>query len=94
MDKVVGFLESYSGWLNEMKSNAVSLDMFNMGSDNPFEFITGIKAKKTIFHGSYNWDTYRTALNKSKVTTTQAEDMFMEMYFNGLETLCREKFNL
>lgn len=94
VDKVVGFLESYTGWLNEMKSNAVSLDMFNMGSDNPFEFITGIKAKKFLSVVSYNWDTYRTALNKSKVTTTQAEDMFMEMYFNGLETLCREKFNL
>ena len=91
--KVIGFLQLYTDWLNEMKTNTVSLDMFNMGINNPFDSITDIKAKKKII-GSYNWDTYRTALNNSKITTTQAEDKFMEMYFNGLEALCKDKFNL
>lgn len=87
------FLQSYMEWLDEMKSNSISMDLFNTSSNNPFEFITGIRARRRLF-GSYNWDTYRTALNDSKVSSTQAEDKFMEMYYNGLEELCKDKFNL
>ena len=93
VSKVRRFLQEYMQWLDEMKSNSVSLDMFNSMSNDPFDFITDIKAKKKIF-GSYDWDTYRTALNQSKITASKAEDKFMEMYFNGLKELCVEKFSL
>lgn len=87
------FLQEYMQWLDEMKSNSVSLDMFDTSSNDPFGFITDIKAKKKIF-GSYDWNTYRVALNQAKITANKAEDKFMEMYFNGLKDLCIDKFNL
>jgi len=93
VNKIKTFLSLYSEWLDEMKNNTFSLNLFNMDCNNPFEFMTDVKAKQP-FLGHLGWDDYRKALNKSKVTSSKNEDKLLEMYFNGLKTLCQDKFRL
>lgn len=89
--KVCGFLGLYKIWLNEMKSNTISMDLFNMECKNPFEFVTEVKAKQPMF-GHLGWNDYRKALNKADTNSSKDEDKFMEMYYNGLKSLCESKF--
>lgn len=92
--KLTQFLKNYKEWLNEMKDNKVALNLFNMESaSEPFNFVTDVKAKSSFF-SSNNWNTYRTALNNAKVSSSKKEDQLLEMYFVATEKLCKDKFNL
>lgn len=94
VQKLKQFLASYKEWLNEMKDNKISLNLFNMESGSePFDFITDVKAKSSFF-SSNNWNTYRTALNNAKVSSSHKEDKLLEMFFVATEKLCKDKFNL
>lgn len=94
VQKLTHFLMNYRDWLNEMKDNKVALNLFNMASSSePFNFVTDVKAKSKFF-SSNNWNTYRTALNNAKVSSSKKEDQLLEMYFVATEKLCKDKFNL
>ena len=87
------FLESYKSWLDEMKSNVISLNLFDLDkSSSPYEIVTDIPAKKKWF-SSNNWDAYRAALNKADVKSTKQEDQFLEMFFSATDKICKDKFN-
>ena len=94
VQKLTHFLSCYRDWLNEMKDNKVALNLFNMASSSePFKFVTDVKAKSSVFSRN-DWNTYRTALNKAKVTSSKKDDQLLEMYYVATEKLCKDKFNL
>ena len=87
------FLDSYNEWLDEMKNNVISLNLFELkGTSSPYEIVTGVTAKKK-WYTSNNWDTYRASLNKANVKSQKLEDKFLEMFFSATYNICQNKFN-
>lgn len=87
------FLYEYKNWLDEMKNNVISLNLFNLdGTSSPYEIVTDVAAKKKLF-SSNNWETYRRALTDADVKSKRQEDQFLEMYFSATENICKDKFN-
>jgi hypothetical protein len=87
------FIEKYRGWLEEMKGNTRSLDLFNINcKDKPFELVTGIKPKKILSIYS-DYDLLTSSLNKAVKTNKSngKEDKFLEMFYVGTEKLVSEK---
>ena len=86
---------SYVEWLEEMKNNKRSLDLFNLKiKDKPFEIVTGCKPKK-IFSTKSDYDLVTDRLNSAvkKCHSKENEDKFLEMFYIGLSRLINEKFN-
>lgn len=72
----------YLQWLDELKRNKRSLDLFNLNSnDKPFELITGYKEKKIISTLS-NYDLLTGRLNSAikNCKSKENSDKFMEMF--------------
>lgn len=93
---LVEFLSNYRIWLQELKNNKRSLDLFNLDcGDKPFDLITGVTAKK-IFSKYSNYDLVYDRLNDAinKCSCTRKEDQLMEMYYLATEKLIKEKFNI
>lgn len=87
------FLTKYKEWLQEMKENRRSLDLFNLScGDRPFEVVNDVKAKK-IFSRYSDYDLFIDRLNKTigNCKSKVKEDKFMEMFFLGTEKLVKEK---
>lgn len=86
---------SYVEWLEEMKNNKRSLDLFNLKiKDKPFEIVTGCKPKKILSTKS-DYDLVTDRLNSAvkKCHSKENEDKFLEMFYIGLSRLINEKFN-
>ena len=86
---------SFIGWLEEMKRNKRSLDLFNLNSQNkPFEIVSGCKPKK-IFSTKSDYDLVTDRLNTAvkKCHSKEDYDKFLEMFYIGLSKLFNEKFN-
>jgi hypothetical protein len=93
VSQVRKFLEEYKLWLDEMRENVISLNLFDLDtSTSPYEIVTDVPAKKKWF-SSNNWDAYRSSLDKADVNSSEAEDKFFEMYYSATEKICQEKFN-
>lgn len=92
--KLSSFFNMYVAWLNEMKSNKRSLDLFNTKCDkHPFELVTGIKAQKIMSRYS-DYDLFFDRVNgcATKCVTNDPQDKLMEIFYRGTEILVKEKF--
>ena len=86
---------SYLKWLEEMKNNKRSLDLFDLSSaDKPFDVVTGRKPKK-IFSTKSDYDLVTDRLNSAAkhCNSKSDNDKFLEMFFLGTQKLLKEKFN-
>ena len=93
VSQVRKFTDAFKVWLDEMRDNVISLNLFDLdNSSSPYEIVKDVKAKKKIF-GSNNWEAYRIALNKADVNSTKQEDKFLEMLYSATENICKKKFN-
>lgn len=87
--------KSYIDWLEEMKRNKRSLDLFNLTTkDRPFDVVTGCKPKKVMSMKS-DYDLVTDRLNSAVKKCNNKEDnnKFLEMFYLGLSKLVNEKFN-
>ena len=95
MSELQNISVSYITWLEEMKRNKRSLDLFNLNAkDKPFEVVTGCKPKKIASLKS-NYDLITARLNAAvkKCQSKEDNDKFLEMFFIGLTRLFNEKLN-
>lgn len=87
--------KSYLDWLDEMKRNKRSLDLFNLTTkDKPFDAVTGYKPKKVMSTKS-NYDLVTDRLNSAvkKCNSKEDNNKFIEMFYLGMSRLVHEKFN-
>ena len=82
-------------WLDEMKRNKRSLDLFNLNTkDKPFEVVTGVKPKKIVsLKSDYDLVTDRLNSAVKKCQSKEDNDKFLEMFFLAMTKLFNEKFN-
>lgn len=92
-------LQSLTGrfleWLDEMKRNKRSLDLFNLNAkDKPFEVVTDVKPKKIVsLKSDYDLVTDRLTSAVKKCHSKEDNDKFLEMFFLAMSKLFNEKFN-
>lgn len=94
MSELRAFLQQYLEWLDEMKRNKRSLDLFNLNcQDSPFDVITDVKAGK-VFSTRSNHDLIKDRLNGAvkKCHSKEECDKFLEMYSLGLRQVIKDKF--
>ena len=86
---------SFIEWLDEMKRNKRSLDLFNLNSkDKPFEIVTGRKPKKIVsLMSDYDLVTGRLNSAVKKCQSNEDNDKFLEMFYIAMSRLFNEKFN-
>lgn len=96
MDNLVEFVGAYLEWLEEMKRNKRSLDLFNLETgDKPFNVITGYKPKSLIsLKSDYDLVTARLNSAVKKCHSREDKNRFLEMFYLGLSKLVYEKFNV
>lgn len=85
----------FAEWLDEMKRNRRSLDLFNLHTGGkPFEVVTGVTPKKVGSLKS-NYDLVTDRLNAAVKKSQSKEDCdkFLEMFFLGTSKLFNEKLN-
>ncbi len=85
--------QKYLEWLDEMKKNKRSLDLFNLDCGNkPFELVTGGKPKK-CFSLKTNYDLFTDRLNTAvnKCNSKNTEDKFLEMFSLATKRLISNK---
>lgn len=82
-------------WLDEMKRNKRSLDLFDLNTkDKPFEVVTGVKPKKIVsLKSDYDLVTDRLNSAVKKCHSKGDNDKFLEMFFLAMKKLFNEKFN-
>lgn len=81
-------------WLDEMKRNKRSLDLFNLNTkDKPFEVVTGVKPKKIVsLKSDYDLVTDRLNSVVKKCHSKGDNDKFLEIFFLAMTKLFNEKF--
>ena len=95
MSHLQAFVKSYLEWLEEMKRNKRSLDLFNLNTGNkPFDVLTGYKPK-TILSTKSDYHLVTDRLNSAvkKCKCKDDRDKFLEMFYLGTSKLVSEKFN-
>lgn len=95
MTKLKDFCRCYKEWLEEMKKNTRSLDLFNLNcGKKPFEILTGIRPARVLSAKS-DYSLVADRLNSciGKCKSKAKEDKFLEMFYLGTERLFKEKFN-
>lgn len=95
MSELRRYLQSYKDWLDEMKRNQRSLDLFNLSTgDRPFDLLTGYVPKRVASMKS-NYDLVTDRLNSAarKSISNDECSKFLEMFYNGTKRLVTEKFN-
>lgn len=91
---LVVFLREYVSWLEQMKANTRSLNLFNMQCDaKPFELVTDVPARKSGFFEKKDYDLISDKLNKKFTKLREPEDMFLEMFYLATKELIKEKLN-
>lgn len=95
MSELKTFTALFIEWLDEMKRNKRSLDLFNLNAkDKPFDVITGIKPKKIVsLKSDYDLITARLNAAAKKCQSKEDIDKFLEMFFLAMSRLFKEKFN-
>lgn len=96
MRQLKTFTQSYIGWLDEMKRNKRSLNLFDLNEEeHPFEVVTGCKSKRIPSFYS-NYDLITTRLNSAvKICMSKGDNnKFLEMFYLGTSKLIKEKFNV
>lgn len=97
MSSLRSIMKLYVEWVEEMKGNKRSLDLFNLKSgDKPFDVVTGYKPKKIISVKS-DYDLVTSRLNtmiKTKCHCKEDANKFLEMFHLGLSKLLNEKFSI
>lgn len=90
-----GFIKSYQEWLDEMKNNKRSLNLFNTNpGDHPFDLITAVQPKR--YHSlKSNYNLFYDFINDacSTVKTKEKEDRLLELYSIATEKAIDGKFN-
>lgn len=88
------FTRLYVEWLDEMKQNKRSLDLFNLNTkDKPFEVVTGVKPRKVVsIKSDYDLVTDRLNAAVKKCQSKEDCDKFLEMFYIGMTKLFNEKF--
>lgn len=96
MSDLRSFTAKYVEWLDELKRNKRSLDLFNLNAkDKPFDVITGCKPKKILsIKSDYDLITDRLNLAVNKCQSKDGPDKFMEMFYLAMYRLLNEKFNV
>lgn len=95
MSELLNFTRLFIEWLDEMKRNKRSLDLFNLNTkDKPFEVVTGVKPKKVIsIKSDYDLVTDRLNSAVKKCHSKEDNDKFLEMFFLAMTRLFNEKLN-
>lgn len=95
MIQIKDFCQKYKDWLNEMKLNKRSLDLFNIQcGKKAFDIVTGIKPAKIVsLKSNYSLVADRLNSKVKKCKSKTKEDKFLEMYYLGTQQLFKEKFN-
>lgn len=95
MSELLNFTRLFIEWLDEMKRNKRSLDLFNLNTkDKPFEVVTGVKPKKVIsIMSDYDLVTARLNSAVKKCHSKEDNDKFLEMFFLAMTRLFNEKLN-
>lgn len=90
------FSEKYKEWLEEMKGNKRSLDLFNLKcGKKPFEVVTGVKETKILnLKSNYSLVADRLNCNVENCVSKNDKDRLLEMYYRGTEQLINEKLKL
>jgi len=89
------YLRDYKEWLEELKRNKRSLDLFNLSpGDTPFNVVTGVAPQKVASLKS-NYSLFVSRLNSaaSNCKSNTEEDKLLEMYSLATKRLVKEKFN-
>lgn len=94
LSKLQTMTASYLEWLDEMKRNKRSLDLFNLSTkDKPFDVVTGVKPKKIMSLSSdYHLVTARLNSAVKKCQSKEDNNKFLEMFYLGTSRLFNEKF--
>jgi len=95
MSDLQNITAKFIDWLDEMKKNKRSLDLFNLNAkDKPFDVITGLKPKKIVSLKS-DYDLVTDRLNSAikKCQSKDDNDKFLEMFYIATLRLFNEKFN-
>ena len=93
------FFDLYRGWLNEMKQNKRSLNLFNLECGNrPFSVVTDVTYKKS--HNPFKkifkeYEFIYEELNSAakKISSDSEENDLLEMFYRATEKLVNNKFN-
>lgn len=86
---------NYKDWLQELKENARSLNIFNV--DNglpPFDIVTGIEVRETGIFKKKGYAYFDNILNSKRCNSNSKEDKFMEAFFNATKSIINEKFRM
>ena len=95
MSNLRSMTQAYIEWLEELKGNVRSLDLFKLDCGNkPFEVVTGMTSK-SIFSIKSNYDLVTARLNAAvnKCQNKGDKNKFLEMFYLGTARLLKEKFN-
>lgn len=93
------FFDLYRGWLNEMKQNKRSLNLFNLECGNrPFSVVTDVTSKKShnLFKKIFKeYEFIYEELNSAakKISSDSEENDLLEMFYRATEKLVNNKFN-
>ena len=89
------FLSDYKKWLQELKENKRSLDLFNLSvGDTPFEVVTGIRPQSVrSFKSNYSLLADRLNSASAKCGSNASEDRLLELYTLATKRLVKEKLN-
>lgn len=95
MSELQSMATSFIEWLDEMKRNKRSLDLFNLNSKSkPFDIVTGCKPKRIAsLKSDYDLVTDRLNSAVKKCQSTDDNNKFLEMFYLGMSKLFNEKFN-
>lgn len=88
-------LGRYREWLQEMKANKRSLDLFNLDcGDHPFDLVTGVKPNRIWSkYSDYSLVTDRLNAAIKHCSSKGKENRFLEMFYLGTEKLVSEKLS-
>ena len=98
-NELMAFLRTYKEWLEEMRNNKRSLNLFNLGCGNkPFELVTDRKPQQgSLFGlGAKDYEAFYGALNKAaqKVRGDKAFCLFMETYSRATKKMAEDKLKM
>lgn len=89
-----GNLENYKNWLQELKDNSRSLNIFNLKDAlSPFDIVTGVNVRESVFKKK-GYSYFDDKLNHVRCTNQSKVDQFMEAFFIATELIVKDKFQM